>query len=219
MKLVSFLFLLLQCIFSVAQPQDSTLKKGVNAIIYFDLVVPNYPNKQPLWEDLETGQILYFNEHGSARYARTVDSLLSFTIARLEEECAIRIEPVYIATSEKQFDGNITGLPKYNVKAAAKSGYYNRMFVIKARLITYNTKAIKINYIPLFMWSPTVSLQINIYEYNKVGEIAARYNSLLQLDEILDSGPLSGDELYSIYKDGFILALSRGNRVPKFLRP
>lgn len=110
---------------SFAQPKE-------NAIVNFDLSFSN--GGASIWTEENICCFQLKSQKDSNRYIRTIDTLLNYTIQRMEDYTGIKIEPVITNQVKTSRSGKFTGFPDMKIKDAVNLGKYNTMFRVSVNI-------------------------------------------------------------------------------------
>lgn len=197
---------------SFAQPTQ-------NAIVNFDLAFSIYMAID-CSNDKDTSIFRYKDENGSVQTIRTIDTIMKYTINRLEQINNIKIAPVEIGKVKRKVSGKLSGFPDTKVKDAVKLGKYNRIYVFSIKIYStdlfstiwgggqYNKLLNEITF-DIEEQKNKINMAIIIEEYNKSGVNIASYEGHSNLKAVSEASTsefnitknrsVSGNEFFALY--------------------
>ncbi len=199
----------------LATIQQSVAQPSKNAIINFGFaIVNNRAFKSPLWDSTHTASLHYLDKNDSLRAVNTMDTILSYTIHRLEEQFNIEIAPLELGEYHLNASRFYVRSPKKSIREASDLNLYNNMFEITFIINTYNKSNIPVSAHLNIPVNPNAKLLMKVEHYDGSGKKFNTYKFKQDLPYLIKyqekdatAIKLTGYRLFELYENALEEAL------------
>lgn len=199
----------------LATIQQSIAQPSKNAIVNFGFaIVNNRAFKSPLWDSTHTASLHYLDKNDSRRAVNTMDTILSYTINRLEEQFNIEIAPLELGEYHLNASRFYVRSPKKNIREASDLNLYSNMFEITFIINTYYKNNIPLSSHVNIPVNPNAKLLMKVEHYDSSGKKLNQYKFKQDLPYLINyqdkdstSNKLTGYRLFEIYSNALEEAL------------
>lgn len=226
-----FVLLFLLLLFS---SQDSFAQERKSALIKFE--IDFMKASFVCWSDDNTRQFIYQPLDGlSPDTLRTVDTLMDYTLDRLEYFRRVDLEPVRVGDSHHVtfFSNKLTGLPDFDLKEVIRKDMYDHLFKVRVDFKSDESPEIPgLGLVELFVAAITYDVKthkgetemvVTIEEYDSFGKRIAKFKQGSRMKEISEMGiskfiitdkneALNGNDFFAFYIGALENALVFGRK-------
>lgn len=207
------------CLCHLISLNTSLAQPLTNALINLDFAIINHRSfKASLWDTAQTASFSYLDSNQNLVTINTMDTLINYTIYRLEKHFDIDIEPVESASNSLNFYGRYNGYPKMSLQEARDLNKYNYMFDITFIIYTYNKNTATAPFAPVSaQFNPNARVTLKLKHYNNSGKKLKQFEYKADLPGLLDyqtkssdAKAFTGNRLFDIYTNALEEALFVG---------